>query len=197
MQIELLNQAAELFDSPEKWYAYVEMANQKEALKNFYFQKVKQVLLKYFNEHPVKGWVCEPWGDAQCDLRWYLSNFGRKSLALAIAWRFEFHLHLEDLSGFDTNKMNELLKTEYSFLLAAFDRVDRQFEPNTKAMESRNYAFGSPYDFHFDNSQVDKLAWFAGNRTEEFAAQIIKKVERFRKDEHLTRMLYEVNERGR
>ena len=82
-------------------------------------------------------------------------------------------------------------------MLAAFDRVDRQFEHNTKAMESRNYSFGSPYDFNFDNSQVDKLAWFAGNETQNFADQIIKKVERFRKDENLTKMLYQLNERAK
>ena len=64
-------------------------------------------------------------------------------------------------------------------------------------MECRNYVFGSPYDYNFDNSHVDKLAWFAGNETQNFAEQIIKKVEKFRKDANLTRLLYEVNNKAK
>jgi hypothetical protein len=197
MQKELLNQALGLFDSQEKWNAFVELANQKEFIKRHYFQKLKQPLLRYFNENPVDGWICESWGDPLYDLRWYLKDFGKRSLSLAIGWKYEFHLNIEDITSFDTNEINRLLKTEYSPLLAAFDRIDRQFEPNTKAMEYRNYSFGSPYDFNFDNSQIDQLAWFAGNATESFAQQIIKKVERFRQDKNLTRMLYNLNERAK
>ena len=193
MQKELLNQALGIFDTSEKWNAFVELANQKETMKWGYFQKVKQPLLNYFNANPVEGWVCEPWGNQLYDIRWYLKDFGKSSLALAVGWTFEFHLHLDDTTTFDTNKINDLLKTDYSILLSSFDRVDRQFEHNTKAMESRNYSFGSPYDFNFDNSQIDKLAWFAGNETENFTTQIIKKVDRFRKDENLTKLLYDLN----
>lgn len=193
MQKELLNQALGIFDTSEKWNAFLELANQKETMKWHYFQKVKQPLLNYFNANPVEGWVCEPWGNQLYDIRWYLKDFGKSSLALAVGWTFEFHLHLDDTTTFDTNKINDLLKTDHSILLSSFDRVDRQFEHNTKAMESRNYSFGSPYDFNFDNSQIDKLAWFAGNETENFAKQIIKKVERFRKDENLTKHLYDLN----
>lgn len=197
MQKELLIQALNLFDSSDKWNAFVEMANQKETMKWHYFHKLKQPLLKYFNENPVSGWLCESWGDPNFDLRWYLKDFGKGSLALAIGWRFEFHLHLEDTIAFDTNRVTELLKAEYSILLSAFERVDRMYERNTKAMECRNYGFGSPYDFNFDNSQLDKLAWFAGNETEKFAEQIIKKVEKFRRNEQLTKMIYELNDKCR
>ncbi|HTF28962.1 MAG TPA: hypothetical protein VK625_08965, partial [Flavitalea sp.] len=187
MHRELLNQAVGIFNSSEKWNAFVELANQKENIKWYYFQKLKQPLLNYFNANPVHGWVCEPWGNQLYDIRWYLKDFGKDSLALAIGWTFEFHLHLQDTMAFDTDKINELLKTDHSMLFASFDRVDRQFEENTKAMESRNYEFGTPYDSNFDNSQIDKLSWFAGNETEEFVQQIIRKVERFRKDENLTK----------
>lgn len=193
MQKELLNHAIGIFDTSEKWNAFVELANQKETIKWFYFQKLKQPLLNYFNSNPVEGWACEPWGNQLYDIRWYLKEFGKSSLALAVGWTFEFHLHIEDTTKFDTEKINDLLKGEYSLLLSAFDRVDRQFELNTKAMEYRNYSFGSPYDSYFDNSQLDNLAWFAGNKTECFVDQIIKKVNRFRKDQNLTNLLYELN----
>lgn len=197
MQKELLNHALALFDTPEKWNAFVEMAKQKDLMIYRYFQKLKYPLLKYFNENPVKGWICDSWGDPNFDFKWYIKDFGKNSLALTIGWRFEFHLHIEDISNFDTNKINELLKSDYTLLLSAFDRIDRQYDTKSKVVETRNYAFNSPYDSNFDNSQLDKLAWFAGNETERFAEQIINKVEKFRKNEILTKMLYEINERSR
>jgi hypothetical protein len=193
IQKELLNQAIEIFDTPEKWNAFVELSNQKEAIKWIYFQKLKHPLLNYFNANPVDGWICEPWGNPLYDLRWYLKDFGKNSLALAIGWTFEFHLHIEDTINFDSLKINDLLKSDYSILLSAFDRIDRQFENNVKAMESRHYHFDSPFDFNFDNSHIDNLAWFAGNKTQMFADQIIKKVDRFRKDKNLTKLLYDIN----
>jgi len=197
MQKELLNKAVALFDSPEKWSAFVELANQKETIKWNYFQKVKQPLLKYFNDNPVEGWVCEPWGDYNYDLCWYLKDFGKGSLSLAVGWTFQFLLYLEDPNNFDSNKINDLLKNEYSQILTAFDRVDRQFELQTKIVETRNYYFDSPYDSSFDNNHLDILAWFAGNQTEKFVEQIIRKVEKFRKSAELTRMLYELNEKSK
>ncbi len=193
MQRELLNQALALFDTPEKWNAFVEMTNQKDTMRWNYFQKLKQPLLNYFNNNPVNGWVCEPWGNPDYDLRWYLKEFGKNSLALAVGWTFKFVLHLQDTDSFDTERINELLRTDYSILLSSFDRVDKQFEHNLKVVEERNYSFGSPFDGNFDDSQLDKLAWFAGNKTEEFAKQIIRKVEVFRKSEKLTNMLHELN----
>ncbi|KAA9332687.1 hypothetical protein [Adhaeribacter soli] len=197
MQKELLNQAMAVFDSPEKWQAFLDMVNQKDALKWQYFKKIKQPLLKYFHENPVEGWVCEPWSNKDYDFRWYLKDFGPKSLCLAIGWSFEFHLHLEDIVGFDSLKIDDLLKTEYSMLLASFDRVDRQYESHTKAMEWRNYSFGSPYDTYFDNNHIDHLSWYAGNETQNFVNQIVAKVEKFRKSQEITQMLYELNEKSR
>lgn len=195
MQKELLNQALGIFDSSEKWNAYVELANQKETMKWHYFQKLKQPLLNYFNANPVEGWVCEPWGDTNYDLRWYLKDFGKSSISLAVFWTFHFVLHIEDTNAFDSKKIDDLLRSDYSIILSSFDRVDRQFEHQLKVVEVRNYSFNSPYDTNFDNSQLDKLAWFAGNETDSFAKQIIKKVERFRQNKDLTKMLYDLNKR--
>ena len=135
MQKELLNQALGIFDSSEKWNAFVELANQKDTMKWHYFRKLKQPILNYFNAHPVEGWVCEPWGNKDYDLRWYLKDFGRDSISLAICWTFKFVLHIEDTETFDTKKIDDLLRSDYSILLSAFDRVDSQFESNYKIVE--------------------------------------------------------------
>jgi len=197
MSKELINQALTLFDTPEKWNAFVEMANHKEAMKLQYLQKAKNPLLKYFNENFVDGWVCEPWGNTAYDIRWYLKDFGKNSIALALGWTFHFILHVEDINSFDTNKINELLKSEYSLILSSFDRIDRQFENQLKVVEVRNYYFNSPFDSNFDDAHVDQFAWFVGNETDKFVQQIINKVDRFRKSPKLTQMIYELNQKSR
>lgn len=195
MQTELFNQSTKLFDTPEKWNAFVELAKQKDNIKNYYFKKAKQPILDYFNENIDDNWICEPWGNTNYDIRWYLKDFGKNSLALAIGWRFQLVLHVNDINTFDTNLINELLKTDYSLVLTKFDRIDRQFETNIKAVENRNYYFESPFDNNFYDE--DKLAWFIGNKTDEFSKQLIEKVERFIKDETITKMLYEINQKSK
>ena len=183
MRQELENKAMELFDTAEKWNSFLELVSMKNNLVYTAFKKLKQELMHYFNANPVDKWICEPWGDTNVDLSWYLKDFGINSLALRVGWRFEFHLQLNDTENYNSEKINNLLKTsEFSPLLAAFENApDRQFENQTKAMEYRHYSFGSPYDNNFDNSHVDHLSWYAFYETKKFAEQIIRKVERVQK----------------
>jgi hypothetical protein len=196
MQQELLNQVKNLFDTFEKWNAFLELSAQMGEIKTNFFTKVRDPLYKYFIENPVEGWVCESWGNPDFDLRWYLTDFGKNSLGIGIAWTFDFVLTLEDAEKFDSVKIEQLLKTpEYSKILTAFERIDYQFtEVRRKIIETGNYQFGSPYDYNFKDPNKTILSWYAGNRTNEFVDQIIKKVERFRKDTEVTRLLRQLNE---
>lgn len=197
MQQELLTHAISLFDTVDKWNAFIDLANLKDIIKDAYFSKVKDPLFRYFSENPIDGWVCEPWGDQNYDLRWYLKDFGKNSLGLAVGWRYDFLLTIEDIEKFDGEKINGFLKSpECGKLLAAFGRVDL-FLPDRsrKIVETGNFNFNSPFDSNFRDKY--KLAWFAGNQTKNFVDQIIGKVERFRKDKDVTHILYQVNEKSK
>lgn len=183
-----------LFDTAEKWSAFIEMANHKDAFKHYFFSKPKELLLKYFRENPVNGWVCESDPNDKTAIICYLQEFGKGSLLLKLGWDYEFHLLVANQGEFNTDKIDDLLRSEYSMLLSGFDRVDRSYEKQTKAMEYRNYSLGSIYDTRFiDVEEVEQFAWYAGHKTEELVEQIIEKVERFRKDSEMTRMLRELN----
>lgn len=195
MQTELLNQAIKLFDTPEKWNAFIELTRQKDNIKSSFFKKAKQPILDYFNKQINENWICEPCGHTDYDVCWYLKDFGKNSLAIRTGWRFQFHLRVEDLNAFDTNEIDRLLKTDYSLILTKFDRIDRQFEPNSKVIENRGYSFGSPFDNNFHDE--DKFAWYVGNRTQEYTKQLIEKVERFTNDETITKMMYELNRQSK
>ena len=58
MNQELLKQAKALFDSPEKWNAFLELVWQKDEIRNQWFIKLREEANKKFStEEFVEGWV--------------------------------------------------------------------------------------------------------------------------------------------
>jgi len=189
MHQELIKQAMVLFDTSEKWNTFLELVWQKDSIRNQWYTSLKETANKHFSTNDiVEGWSFNSWG--VWDMHWYLSRHGDKSISLILGWWGELSLHA-DGNFYDVEEANQLLKTEkYSPILSAFSRIDRFYEGNRIVTESRNFVFGSPYDSRFD---LDRLAWFAGNKTDLFMNQIIEKVNRFRKDMKITNLLIELN----
>jgi hypothetical protein len=184
MSKELLQQTASLFEDPKKWNAYLELIAQKEQLKNFWFNKLKSELIKYFSTNIETDWL---WNAN--NMNWYLADFGEKSLAIWLEGYTKFSLWSSEVN-FDKDEITRLLKTEkYSVLLSAFARIDKQFEGSYQVIENGNFTFGSEYDGEFG---IDHLAWYAGNDTNNLATQIIDKVNKIRQDKNLTALLAEI-----
>lgn len=189
MNQELLKQAKAMFDSPEKWNAFLELVWQKDEIRNQWFVKLKEEANKKFStDECVEGWVFNSWG--VWDMHWYLKAHGDKSIGLLLGWWGEMTLCCNG-DFYDTTKIHDLLRSErYAPLLNCFSRIDRFYEGGRLAIEIRNFSFGSPYDTKFD---LDRLSWYAGNHTEDFLNQIADKVNRFRKDANITSLLNELN----
>ena len=197
MQKELINQTMAMFDSAEKWDAFIDLSNMRGDVVNEWFRKIKTPLTAYFQKNLPDRWGFESWWDSSCDMRWYLKEFGKNSLALTTVWKYQFCLHLEDASTFDSDLITNRLKDpEYAEILLAFDRIDEPpTDPKFKVREIRNYHFDAscPYNGHFNDEDVSQLAWYAANRTSEFVSQIISKVERLTNDRKITDLLYKLN----
>lgn len=191
IQNEIIKEAIELFDAPEKWGAFLELYNKKEDIKKAWYIKLKNAIIEYFNNDIVEGWDYCFWGDNNYvwDFKWFLTKYGQSSLCIGSGWNGEFHLIVQG-EQFDKEKITELLKSSKYSKLMSIVRNDRQFEDETKAMEYRNYIFNTAEDGKFE---VDTLAWFAGNKTEEFVKQIADKVNSVRKDVEITNLLDEIN----
>ncbi|MDD2987272.1 hypothetical protein [Flavobacterium sp.] len=189
MNQELLKQAKAMFDSPEKWNAFLELVWQKDEIRNQWFLKLKEEANKKFStEEFVEGWVFNSWG--VWDLHWYQKEHGDKSIGLLIGWWGEMTLYCNG-EFYDTVKIHDLLRSErFAPLLSCFNRIDRFYEGGRLAIETRNFSFDSPHDTKFD---ADRLGWYAGNRTEDFLNQIAAKVNRYRKDEEMNSLLHELN----
>ncbi|WP_312298156.1 hypothetical protein [Chryseobacterium sp.] len=187
MNREFLKQALNLFDTPEKWNSFLELSNKKNEINNEWYKKAKTEIIHYFINDPAEGWSFVNWNT--WDYRWFLEDFGKESFCL---WMFGNRIGLW-LNGnhFESAKATALLSTEkYSPLLSTL-RPDSIFDNDWKIFEAGNFFFDSVNDGHIEN---DKLAWYAGNKTEKFVEQVTEKVNRIRKSPELTQLLREINE---
>ena len=189
MNQELLKQAKAMFDTPEKWNAFLELVWQKDEIRNQWFLKLKEEANKKFStDEFVEGWVFNSWG--VWDLHWYQKEHGDKSIGLLIGWWGDMTLYCNG-EFYDTAKIHDLLRSErFAPLLSCFNRIDRFYEGGRLAIETRNFSFDSPHDTKFD---VDRLGWYAGNKTEDFLNQLAEKVNRYRKNEEMNSLLSELN----
>jgi hypothetical protein len=189
MQQELIKQAMGLFDTPEKWNLFLELVCRKDSIRDKWFTILKEKANKYFStEGVVNGWGFKSSGF--WNFHWYLSVHGEKSISLWLeAGNF---LLYADGSYINIEEAESLLRTErFALIITAFgNNIQELFNGNYFVKEERNFIFDSPDDGNF---HYDRLAWYAGNRTEDFLEQIIDKVNRFRKNPEITKLLHELN----
>ena len=190
MQKELTNQAMALFDTPEKWNAFLDLVSEKESIKYYWHSTLKRALIKRFKqEDPIEKWDFYE-NRMTMSMTWYLKKFEKYSLAIWLEHYTEFSLWVNP-EYFDSDEVTKLLKTEEFFpLLSPFTQNHEIHQGNYKIREKMDYVF----DNQFKNLNSEQLAWFAGHQTEDFVNQIAEKVDIFRKNEQLTKLFKEINE---
>ncbi|MET4104783.1 hypothetical protein [Hymenobacter sp. UYP22] len=192
MKTEEINQALTLFDTPEKWDAFISLAKHHEQLKQAMFQKAFVRISRYFrSEHQAPGWSYKPINGNNLAMVWHLVQYDDFSICLVLAWQGEFVLEVRGANqNHDLAKVVELLaQPKFNKLLSCFERIDRGVEGHFLARERFNFSFGSPSDTQFGPF---RLAWYAQFKTEQFLDQIVAKVAPFQTPE-MTELLGELN----
>jgi hypothetical protein len=194
MENEIANQVEKLFSDNEQWTSFLELSLQRDLIRNSWWQNFRSQMDKCFTvENLVDGWGYTSWD--VWDFRWFLKDYGKDSLCL---WCGEengsYSLFLwanENL--YDPIKISNLLQEhKYLPIVSAFEgQVEIPSPDNAvKIAEHGNFQFGDPMDGHFD---VDRLAWYAHYKPNELVSQILRKVDRFRKDNEITNLLMKLN----
>lgn len=188
MNQELLKQAKALFDSPEKWNAFLELVWQKDAIRAQWYQALKEEIDKAFKtNYFADAWDFKIRGSFS--YQWFLKAHTENSISL---WFEDGIFSLFASDSHDIEEIYKLIKTEtFAPLTNCFERIDNSFQGGYIIKEERNFSFGNPYDSRFD---VDRLSWFAGNKTTDLAIQIAEKVNKFRLDKQMTQLLSELNQ---
>jgi hypothetical protein len=204
MSNNIIGQVEELFSDAEQWKAFLELIPEKDTIRNAWFSKLKASLNKCF---AVEN-IVDEWGfhSALNDYRWFLKDYGKESLCL-VMWGgaaaiegfpsiIDFALWV-DTEKFDAEAINTLLREKkYLPIISAFERLDFLLEDASDGYliaEKSNFTFGDEND---GNIPYDMLAWYANYKTQDFVSQVLCKVDRFRKDETITKLLRELNEKA-
>jgi hypothetical protein len=194
MADEIVNQVEGLFSDKEQWTSFLELASQKDFIIESWWQTFRPTVHKCFAiDNFVDDWSFKSWG--YWDFRWFIKEFEEKSLSLwSREWNGNYSLVLwADANLFDVVKISDLLEEpKYQPIVSAFERLDEIANPvsDVKILEHGNYQFGDSMDGHID---FKRLAWYAHYKKEEFVCQILRKIDRFRKDKEVTDLFKEIN----
>lgn len=192
MQTEEINQAVQLFDTTEKWTAFLALTSQKENLRQSMYRTAFVRISNYFQKEGIAdGWSYKPLDPSELSMVWYLTQYGEFSVCLVLAWQGEFVV--EARGGNNSNKVSEaatlFYSPEFSPLRSCLERIDKGADGHYLAREKFNFSFGTPSDTRFGPF---RLAWHAQFQTEELLAQVVAKVARFQTPE-MTAILGELN----
>jgi hypothetical protein len=189
MNEELLQQAASLFDSPEKWSAFVELMNKSEEIQNRWWEKLQQEVLHKEKKDLNSNWDIDVWD--HWNIEWYIKGEADNTFIIHF---WGDGLGVYNYSVLDNSKVKNLIQeSRFDIIKDCFDGIDgRDKNSQTIAQENGNFTFGSIHDERFKDKR--SLVWYAGNRTEEFANQLINKVRKLQTEE-ITNLFKEINEK--
>jgi len=200
MTEELIVKAKEMFEgeTPEKWFAFLELTNKSQEIQNRWWQKLQTEVFnrerKFHEDNPKWDWDIKIWNF--WDIKWFIKGESENERALIIHfWGDAFRIFCGDGNGsLDVEKVNELLKeTKFDIIKNSIDKIYAS-NAQTIGWEHRNFSFNCIYDGRFPNHQT--LSWYAGNKTNDFADQLIAKVRKFQTPE-ITALFKEINEKCR
>lgn len=193
MNNALLREIEKIFEDQKKWDDFLELYEVKDKIVNHWITKLNQELRNQFQfDDSNQKWAYKNINNDIRDCRWYLKEFGENSLCLAWEIFENGKLSLWSSGSHNSEKIFSLLQQDrYKPLHLGFGRIDKFDGKGYQLIEWGNFNFGDEED---GSLKTNKLAWYAGNRTEEFLEQLTAKINRFRHDELLTSLLEELNE---
>ena len=149
MHQEEIRQAVNLFDTAEKWNAFLALSAQKENLRNEMQRPAYECIKNhyYLKSNNAPGWSYRTLSPLGLSMSWYLEEFKENSICLVLGWNGQ--LVLEARGGDQYNQVAEagrLLKNEKFSALYTCLRVDAETNDKYLAGEKYNFSFGSVND---------------------------------------------------
>jgi hypothetical protein len=191
MSYEIISHVESLFSDKEQWDSFLDIANARNFIRDTWWKK-------FLSEMNKSVKFIQNWGYAtnnHFDYHWYINEFGMNSFCLIAANlgnRFSLGLWAPQ-NKYNIKKLSELLKQEKygEPIKAKFDRLDYIGDETAEWKYAEYFAFdglkGSEPDIY------DRLAWYANYKTTELVSELISKINKFREDEEITKILSELN----
>lgn len=198
MNKELLQQAAIIFDTSDKWRAFHDMRQACPDIVNHWLRAGADALRREFANH--KNWKCDTWGHDR-DTRWYLEDLKKESINVGIGWE-TFELHLFDGRNHETwqNAVNLLENPVFRYLLERIGpRCSRSDSKKERLLlADRNFdpmQTGADQEF-----RADLIAWHAGqiaHGAPYFVEKTAAWMRQLLEDDEFIRLIRKLNEDSR
>ena len=186
MNEELIQKAMAMFNTPEKWVAFTDLVDKQNVFQERWWKNLQAEVYQRETQTGNPDWDIKIWGN--WDIKWFIR--GENENSLAIHFWADFFRIFSNYGFLDTEKVNKLIEDQrFNIIKTSFDRIDGS-DWATIGWEIRNFSFGTDYDGKFPHHRI--LSWYAGNRTKEFADQLIAKVRKFQTPE-ITALFKEIN----
>ncbi len=189
MNRELLNETIKIFDSPEKWKAFVELSNQKDNINIQWCANLRKELSKYYLHESNLDPKWDFKFNNDFEFNWFLKDYPDSHFA-SLWFEIKFNGRFSLFSSNNPKYVISLIKQQkFLPLLNCFEAtIDSSVEDGYIIYEEDNFRFENQNDSDLD---FDRLSWFAGNETDSFKNQIIDKVNKFI---NVTNLLEDINE---
>lgn len=181
-----LEKITEIFDTHEKWVAFLELNNYKEQIVNSWYDNLYKVIKERIkNEININNFWIERYWNTRC-FGYYIKSYGQDSLILLYE-RNGFSLY-SDLHYKINDKRDKLSET---ILFSSF------FE-NSEISKYGTYLAIKPNIINInDYNNIDAIAWFARKDSKEielFANKIIQTFKHFMCNSEIITKIEEINE---
>ncbi|MFN8238946.1 MAG: hypothetical protein U0T77_12315 [Chitinophagales bacterium] len=171
-----LEKITEIFDTYEKWKSFQKLKSYEINIKNYFIEKAigKINSIVKEKEYIKKGWTFSRDNSSSIAFVCYPERIKNREISF---W-FEnnkFSLWI-DISKFDKEGMQKKLflhKDQFEFLFKGnFTSYLHKPDSLYKIEEVGYFYFDNPNDYCYD---FESLVWFMGNKSEEFANQLLEK----------------------
>ena len=114
MTEEMLQKSMGMFDTPEKWSAFTELANSKEEIRNRWYQKLQRELMSLTSiDANHTEWTCTIWN--AWDIEWKLKDYPSKFLSLHSWSGYNCRLWIRNTDEETCKKVYELMDSNPLF----------------------------------------------------------------------------------
>ncbi len=190
---QLLEKAMNLFDSIEKWNSFCELPKQVDTINREWWKRLLKEIETIYNQNKNDEWEISFKGNR---IEWFLKVYEQGFITI-ICYDYDGSLNINyDENILDIKCVKNILNQEDNLnkiKKCFYYPVDNPTGTNI-ALENHNYGFISKNNEKLNSSQLNQLAWYAGNKTEDFANKILNVVKRLQSPE-MTELFREINDK--
>jgi len=192
MSYEIVSQVENPFKNKEQWNNFLDIADKRIQIRDTWWRKFQSEMNKSVSS--VKNW-----GFSSVDhlnYRCYINGFTRDSVCL-VAGNFNNRISIglwAPQYKYDLKKLSELLQEEKigEPIKAKFDCLHYNNMYESSEWKYAEYIILDDVK-EDDPLHIERMAWYANYETAELVSLFNKKINKFREDEEITRILTDLN----